>query len=295
MLKETQHKGTTTCVPLYISYMVAEHRCSMISAERAEDLQKVGGQPVEFLVEVQNALVPQMVEQWLEVPKIMPQDRILQTAKQIADHLDKRDLAGAEKSLMVPEKVFSDEWKAQAECLRNDRRDRRAVGRVITGAERKLHGEKQLKSIVEECAAKVVGELRKRMATETGENQLQEVDNQIEWAVHGGGHLMASLGTHDQDIGARTGFKTTGDIKGSPRSPLARQVWLKMDGKVKAVELREETEKEMEEKVRIWMRVEKGTGLYVICEGRRLSWRELAGLRDGKMAEVMIELKGGNE
>ena len=186
VLKEAQHKGTTACVPLCISYMVAEQRCSTISAEMAEDLQKVGEQPVEFLVEVQNAVVPQMGEQWLEVPKIMPQDRILQTAKQIADHLDKRDLARAEKSLMVPEKVFSDEWKAQAECLRNVRRDRCAVGRVITGAERKLYGEKKLKLIVEECAAKVVGELQKKMATETGENQLEEVDNQIEWAVHGG-------------------------------------------------------------------------------------------------------------
>ena len=37
------------------------------------------------------------------------------------------------------------------------------------------------------------------------------------------------------------GFKTTGDIEGSPRSPRARQVWLKMDGKVKAVELRYES------------------------------------------------------
>ena len=102
---------------------------------------------------------------------------------------------------------------------------------------------------------------------------------------------MASLGTRDQDSGTRMGFKTTGDIEGSPRSPRARQVWLKMDGKVKAVELKDETEKEMEEKVRRWMRVEEGMGLCVICEGRRLSWRELAGLRDGKMAEIMIELK----
>ena len=188
MLKETQHKGTRACVPLYFSHMVAEQRCSMISAERAEDLQKVGEQPVESRVEAQNAVVPQMVEQWLEVPKIMPQDRILQTAKQIADHLDKRDLARAEG------KTFSDEWKAQM-----DRRDRCAVGRVITGEE-KLHGEK-LKSMVEECAAKVVGELQKRMATETGENQLEEVDNQIEWAVHGGGQLMASLRTQGQDGG----------------------------------------------------------------------------------------------
>ena len=54
----------------------------MISAERAEDLQKVGEQLVESWVEAKNAVVPQMVEQWLQVPKIMPQDRILQTAKQ---------------------------------------------------------------------------------------------------------------------------------------------------------------------------------------------------------------------
>ena len=76
------------------------------------DLRRDGGGLTEgwratcgILVEVQNAVVPQMGEQWLEVPKIMPQDRILQTAKQIADHLDKRDLARAEKSLMVPEKA----------------------------------------------------------------------------------------------------------------------------------------------------------------------------------------------
>ena len=34
-------------------------------------------------------------------------------------------------------------------------------------------------------------------------------------------------------------------------------------------------------------------GLYVICEGRRLWWGELSELRDGKTAEVMVELRGG--
>ena len=77
--------------------MVAEQRCLWISTERV-DLQKVGEQPGE-LVEEQNAVIPQMVEQWLEVPKILPQDRVLQTAKQIADHLDKRVLAGTEKMI----------------------------------------------------------------------------------------------------------------------------------------------------------------------------------------------------
>ena len=151
-------------------------------------------------------------------------------------------------------------------------------------------GENQ-KVMVEECAAKVVDELQKTMALDMG--KIQSLENQVEWTVQEGGQLMASLGTWDQDSGTRTGFKTTGDIEGSPRSPRARQVWLKMDGKVKAVELRYESAREMEEKVRNWMRVEERMGLYVVSEGRRLSWKELAGLGDGKMAEVMIELKGG--
>ena len=88
---------SAACIPLYFSHMVAERGCSWIFAERAEDLQKVGKQPVDW-VEGQNAVVSQMVDQWLEVPKMLPQDRVLQTAKQIADHLDKRALAGTEKT-----------------------------------------------------------------------------------------------------------------------------------------------------------------------------------------------------
>ena len=121
--------------------MVAEQRCLWISTERV-DSQKVGEQPGELWVEEQNAVIPQMVEQCLEVPKILPQDRVLQTAKQIADHLDKRVLAGTEKMR------FSG---SQLEGLGN----RRAVGRVITAE----NDEKQLKLMVDECAEKVVGEL----------------------------------------------------------------------------------------------------------------------------------------
>ena len=155
--------------------------------------ERVGEQPSEFLVEEQNALVPQMAEQWLEVPKIIHQDRILQqTAKQIADRLEaKRDLAGAEKRLTASGKVFADEWKAQAECMRNVRGNRRAVGRVITSVERKFHGEEQLKLIVEKCAAKVEGELQKKMVIETGEID----DHCNKWTVHEGGQLVESWET----------------------------------------------------------------------------------------------------
>ena len=65
-----------------------------------------------------------------------------------------------------------------------------------------------------------------------------------------------------------------------------------MDRETKGVDLGEETGEEIEEKVRRWMKTEKGMGLYVICEGRRLSWGDLAELGDGKTAEVMVELRG---
>ena len=106
---------------------------------------------------------------------------------------------------------------------------------------------------------------------------------------------MESWETQDRDVEVKTrsGTNRNRNIKGSPQGPQARQVWLKMDGRVKVLDLGDETGKEMEKKVRRWMRVEEGMGLYVICEGRRLFWRDLAELGDGKTAEVMVELKGG--
>ena len=41
---------------------------------------------------------------------------------------------------------------------------------------------------------------------------------------------------------------------------------------MKVVDLGGETGEEIEEKVRIRMKVDKGMGLCVICKGRRLSW-----------------------
>ena len=61
---------------------------------------------------------------------------------------------------------------------------------------------------------------------------------------------------------------TSQDSDGSPRSSLARQIWLKTEGRSKAVELGEETEKEMEEKVMEWMQAEKMDRTGGDCLGR---------------------------
>ena len=60
--------------------------------------------------------------------------------------------------------------------------------------------------------------------------------------------------TGNQDTRVRTCPGTRWNIKGSPQSSQTRQIWLKMDGKTKAVDLGEETGEEIEEKVRRWMK-----------------------------------------
>ena len=123
-------------------------------------------------------MAPRFLPRWWSTYRTsgsnLRKDRILQqTAKRIADRLEaKRDLVSAEKSLMASEKASADAWKAQAEGLRSVRGKQSAVERVITGVERKFHGEEQLKLTVEKCASKVEGEIQKKMATVTGENQL---------------------------------------------------------------------------------------------------------------------------
>ena len=135
---------------------------------------------------------------------------------------------------------------------------------------KKFKGEEQLGSLARECVAKVEGELQKRnreiqVVTEAGgigkdlyqqtvakdgdetdrnqvmennesvggpvlEDQFEEVDGQIRWAVHEGEHLMESLRTGNQDIGARTG---PGTSLGHQRKPtgFASKASLAEDGR----------------------------------------------------------------
>ena len=87
-----------------------------------------------------------------------------------------------------------------------------------------------------------------------------------------------------------TRSRTLGTTEGKRSSP-ATKVWLKIGRKCKAVELG--GEKELEEKVREWMGVEREVQVYVVGWERGLSWRELAELEEGKTAEALVGLKGG--
>ena len=81
---------------------------------------------------VLDALVPQMAEQLVEVPKIIPQDRILQqTVKQIVDRSEAKraDVAEAEKSLaalMTSQAVSKSSYTQVAS-------DHEASGRAFAG------------------------------------------------------------------------------------------------------------------------------------------------------------------
>ena len=249
------------------------------------DLPRMGRRSGELWLEEQMTGMPLVVEQWLEVPKILPQDRVLETARQIANHLDKRDRMVSSGKSQLDREVGCLNLAENGEKLKSlvDECASKVMGEL---QKRKIETGNQ-KMMVKECADKVVEELQRKMNIETNVQLLDQTD----WTVQGGEQLTVSL--EDQDKGTGTRLETIGDIEGSPRNPRARQVWLKMNGKVKAVDLKDESAREIEERIRRWMRVKEGMGLYVVSEGRRLSWEGLAGLDDGKTAEVMIELKGG--
>ena len=109
--------------------MVAEHICG--SAEPS-----VEGQ-------ILDALVPQMAKQLLEVPKIIPQDRILrQTVKQVVNRSEAKraDLAEAEKSLaalMTSQAVSKSSYTQVAS-------DHEASGRVFADELKALTGATQV-------------------------------------------------------------------------------------------------------------------------------------------------------
>ena len=73
---------------------------------------------------------------------------------------------------------------------------------------------------------------------------------------------------------------------GDPRNTRAWQVRLKIEEKGKALELGKEPEKELEEKSRGCMRAKTEEGVHVVCEGRRLLWREL---EEDSAAEVLAK------
>ena len=245
---------------------------------------RMGRRSGEWWLEEQNTGMPLVVEQWLEVPKVLPQDRVLETARQIANHLDKRDrMVSSGKSQL----------EREAGCL-NMTENGGKLKSLVDECTAKVMGELQKKKVekgnqkmmVEECATKFVDELLKKMNIETK----VQLPDQTGWTVQGGEQLTVSLG--DQDKGTGTRLETIGDIEGSPRNPRARQVWLKMNGKVKAVELRDESAREIEERVRRWMRVEGGMDLYVVSEGRRLSWEGLAEEQQAVQESRMVGKQG---
>ena len=60
------------------------------------------------------------------------------------------------------------------------------------------------------------------------------------------------------------------------------------------MDLEEET-KVLERRVRRRLNVEIEAELYMTCDGRRLTWPELAETEDGKTVEVLLEMRRGTK
>ena len=152
--------------------MVAELRCSCGSTERVDDLWLDG--------------MPLMAEQWLEVPKILPQDKVLDTARRIANCLDKRDrTVSSERSQPVYEAggLSMSENGGKLKSLANE-----CTAKVMDEIQKEVEKGNQ-KMMTEECATKFVDELLKKMNIDTSVQLL----DQTGWTVQGGEQLTVSL------------------------------------------------------------------------------------------------------
>ena len=49
----------------------------------------------------------------------------------------------------------------------------------------------------------------------------------------------------------------------------------------------------MEKEIKRWLGVGTEKGPYMVCDGRRIQWRDLEEIEEGKMVEVVTEMKGG--
>ena len=74
-----------------------------------------------------------------------------------------------------------------------------------------------------------------------------------------------------------------------PRGTQAKQILVKWEGRSRAVDL----DRQMGEEIKRWLGVESEKGLYMVCDGKRIQWRDLEKTEEGKMVEVMMEMKGG--
>ena len=76
---------------------------------------------------------------------------------------------------------------------------------------------------------------------------------------------------------------------GDPRSPKAKQIWVRWEGRSRAVDL----SRHMREEIKDWLGVETEEGLYLICGGRRVQWDNLEEVQEERVIEVMAEIRGG--
>ena len=94
----------------------------------------------------------------------------------------------------------------------------------------------------------------------------------------------------DQELGVvEVGQKSSPGPDGDPRSPRAKQSWVRWGGRSRAVDLNEHTKEE----TKSWIGMETEKGLFVICNGRKVRWDDLEEMQEGRVVEVKAEMRGG--
>ena len=74
-----------------------------------------------------------------------------------------------------------------------------------------------------------------------------------------------------------------------PRSPRAKQVWIRWRGRNQAVDLSKNTREE----IKNWLGCRVRERIVLVLDGKRVRWDDLEEMQEGKVVEVMAEMRGG--
>ena len=75
---------------------------------------------------------------------------------------------------------------------------------------------------------------------------------------------------------------------------MAKQIWFRFEGKTRTIDIWGQ-DSEIEEEMREKMRIEKRWDIYMTNEGKVIGWRDLEEIRDGRMVEIGLRMRGGGK
>ena len=98
--------------------------------------------------------------------------------------------------------------------------------------------------------------------------------------------------SHFRSLGPGSRSRQISDETNRPGQSKQRHVWVRFEGRTKAVDLGC-TEEEMIKRIQTAIGGAREEEMYVTSQGRRKTWESVAAMEDGRVIEVTVKMSGG--